>query len=589
MFLIWINLEVYDLSKYYPKDRFPSYPDFRALVTAVGKRGEKTFYKYILGKDEIRELSYKQFSDNIIRLATALYALGLKGKRIAIVSEARAEWFQAYLGTLCASSVIVPIDKELMPEQIINFASLAECDAVFISPACKEKLGTLLDEANVKYIIEMTEEGYSPYKGGYENYRDNKVFNFYDLVAYGRHLMDAGFLGVFDITYDVDAMCALIFTSGTTGTSKGVMLSQRNLLTCAWCCANTTPFTANDVFLSVLPMHHTYETTIQIAILIVGATVCINNSIKYVMRNLKRFQPTGLVLVPLFVQTIFKRISEEIRKKGKENTFNKAVKLTKGLRKIKLDLRRPVFSEVISALGGKIKNIICGGAALDEELVRRFEEFGVNLYQGYGITECSPLVSVNPYTKIKYASIGLPIKCCDVKILKDVCGREVYAETREHGEIIVKGDNVMLGYFKNAEATNDSFTSDGYFRTGDIGYFDDDGYLYITGRKKNLIILSNGKNVYPEEIEEYLLRLDSIKECAVIARNNELDEPVITAIIVPDDSVLAMDDAGIQTKIKEDVLSVNDKLPSFKQIRNIEIRKTDFEKTSSQKIKRHVL
>lgn len=577
------------MKKYYPKDRFPAYADFRALVTAAGKRGDKTFYKYIVNKDEVRELSYKQFSDNVLKLSTALYALGLKGKRIALVSEARAEWFQAYLGTLCASSIIVPIDKELMPDQIINFVSLSECEAVFVSPACKEKLGALLEEAGIKYVIEMTEDGYTPFKGSYENFRNNKCFNFYDLVAYGRHLMDAGFLGIFDITYDVDAMAALIFTSGTTGTSKGVMLSQRNLLSCAFCCANTTPFTPNDVFLSVLPMHHTYETTIQIAIVIVGATICINNSIKYVMRNLKRFQPTGLVLVPLFVQTIFKRISEEIRKKGKENTFSKAVKVTRGLRKIKLDLRRPVFAEVISALGGRIKNIICGGAALDEELVRRFEEFGVNLYQGYGITECSPLVSVNPYTKVKHASIGLPVKCCEVKILKEVSGREIYAETREHGEIIVKGDNVMLGYFKNPEATKDAFTDDGYFRTGDIGYFDEDGYLYITGRKKNLIILSNGKNVYPEEIEEYLLRLDSIKECAVIARNNELGEPVITAIIVPEDGILAKSDAEIQAKLKEDVLSVNDKLPSFKQIRNIEIRKNDFEKTSSQKIKRHVL
>ncbi len=577
------------MKKYNVKDRFPAYADFRTLITSMGKRGDKTFYKYIVNKDEVRELSYKQFSDNVLNLSTALYALGLKNKRIALISESRAEWLQTYLGTICAGAVIVPIDKELMPEQIANFITLAECDAVFVSPTYKAKLSEQLSSLDVKYIVELDEEAYVPRKNGYENFRDNKFFNFYELVAYGRHLIGAGFLGIYELDYDVDAMAALIFTSGTTGTSKGVMLSQRNLLSNAWCCANYTPYTGEDVFLSVLPMHHTYETTIQIAIIIVGATICINNSIKYVMRNLKRFQPTGLVLVPLFVQTIFKRISDEIRKKGKEGTINKAVKITKGLRKVKLDIRRPIFSEVISALGGRIKSIICGGAALDEELVRRFEEFGINLYQGYGITECSPLVAVNPYTKVKYASIGLPVKCCDVKILKESAGCEVYAETREHGEIIVKGDNVMLGYYKNPEATEDAFTDDGYFRTGDIGYLDEDGYLYITGRKKNLIILSNGKNVYPEEIEEYLLRLDTIKECAVVARNNELDEPVITAIIVPVDEVLALDDDEIQAKLKEDVLSVNDKLPSFKQIRNIEIRKNDFEKTSSQKIKRYML
>lgn len=574
---------------FYPKDRYPCFQDFRALIAYTSKIGDKTLYKYLVNKDEVRELSYKQFSDNVINLATAIYALGLKNKKIAIVAESCPEWLQVYIATICASAVIVPIDKELMPDQIVSFANVSECEAVFITPACKKKLGTQLDCLQAKHVIDIDQNAFIPYDGSYETIAEEKNLNIYALIAYGAHLLSIGYMGIYNITYNVDDLCAIIYTSGTTGTSKGVMLSQHNILSCAACCANITPYSTKDVLLSVLPMHHTYETTIQIAVLTVGATICINNSIKYVMRNLKRFQPTAMVVVPLFVQTMYKRITDEIKKKGKEKTFSAAVKITGGLRKVKVDLRRQLFSEVINALGGKMKSIVCGGAALDPELVKRFEEFGITVYQGYGITECSPLVAVNPFTKVKKESIGYPVKCCEIKILKKVNGREARAAAYEHGEIAVRGSNVMLGYYQNPEATKEVFTHDGFFRTGDIGYLDEDGYLYMSGRKKNLIILSNGKNVYPEEIEEYLMRLDCVKDCAVIARNNDLDEPVITAIILPVDEVLQLGDDEMQAFVKEKVATINNALPSFKQIRNIEIRKTDFEKTSSQKIKRHTL
>lgn len=578
------------MKTYFPKEKVAGFYDFRALVTACGKFGEKTLYKYIVNKDDVKELSYKQFSDNIINISTALYALGLKDKKIAILSESRPEWLQAYLSTLCAKAVVVPLDKELMPEQIIAFIKEADCSAIFISPDYQEKIGTLLDKASVDFVFDMEVAHYTHYASDYEEFASRRDINFYELIAYGDHLISAGYMGVYNLTYDPDAVASILFTSGTTGTSKGVMLSHRNLLVTASHCANVTPFSANDVFLSVLPMHHTYETTIDLAILHLGATICINNSIKYVLKNLKRFRPTGLVLVPLFVQTIHKRIMDEVKKKGKQGTFDKAVKLTKGLRKVKIDLRRPFFSEVIGGLGGRVKTIICGGAALDPKLVESFTEMGINLYQGYGITECSPLVSVDLYTHSKSGSVGPAIKCCDVKILRSTEGCNVYAENGEIGEIAVKGDNVMLGYFRNPEATKAAFTDDGYFLTGDLGKLDDEGYIYITGRKKNLIILANGKNVYPEEIEEYLLRVESVKECAVVARTNSLGEPVITAIILPTQEILDIgDNDAIQAKIKEDILAVNKQLPSFKQIRNVEIRKTDFDKTTSMKIKRFVL
>lgn len=578
------------MKTYYPKEKCAAYSDIRALVTGCGKFGEKTVYKYIVGKDEVKELSYKTFSDNIIKLSTALYALKLKGKKIALLSESRPEWLQSYLATLCAKAVIVPLDKELMPEQIVGFINHAECDAIFVSPTYIKKLGYMLDETAVSHIINLEVDDCPPPSVDYESIASAKMLNFYELINYGEHLLSAGFMGVYNLTYDNEALAAILFTSGTTGTSKGVMLSHKNLLTTAAACVNATPFTHDDVFLSVLPMHHTYECTIDLAILHLGATVCINNSIKYVLKNLKRFRPTGLVLVPLFVQTIHKRIMDEIKKKGKLGTFSKGVMVTKTLRKIKIDLRRPVFSEILSSLGGRLKTVICGGAALDPVLVESFEQMGVSLYQGYGITECSPLISVDLYTKSRSGSVGPAIRCCDVKVVHEADGCFANVENGDIGEIAVKGDNVMLGYYRDPVSTKAVFTDDGYFLTGDLGKMDDDGYIYITGRKKNLIILSNGKNVYPEEIEEYLMRLDSVKECAVVARNNNLGETVITAIIQPESDVLDLDnDDAIQERIKIDVLSVNKLLPTFKQIRNIEIRKTDFDKTSSQKIKRFML
>lgn len=578
------------MKKYNPKEKYPVYSDVRALVTGCGNFGDKTLYKYFVGKDEIKELSYKAFSDNIINLATAAYALNLKGKKIALMSEARPEFLQAYLATLCANAVIVPLDKELMPDQILGFLEVAECSALFISPECKRKLGDVLNDAKLDYVFVMSEEEYTPYVGSYEDFASKKEINFYEMVAYGRYLLSAGFMGIYNLTYDSEAMAAILFTSGTTGTSKGVMLSHKNLLVTASQAANNTPFAFNDVFLSVLPMHHTYETTIDIAILHIGCTVCINNSIKYVLRNLKRFKPTGFVLVPLFVQTIHKRIFDEIKKKGKQGTFNKALKLTKGLRKVKIDLRRPLFSEIISSLGGRLKTIICGGAGVDPELLQDFKDMGINIYQGFGITECSPLVSVDLYTRPKIGSVGPAIPCCDVKVLKEVNGELVPTEANEIGEIAVKGDNVMLGYYNDPAATEASFTEDGYFLTGDLGKLDEDGYIYITGRKKNLIILSNGKNVYPEEIEEYLLRLECINECAVVARTNNLGEAVVTAIIVPKQELIdGCSENELQEEMKKVVLSVNEKLPSFKQIRNVEIRRSEFDKTSTKKIKRFML
>jgi long-chain acyl-CoA synthetase len=338
-------------------------------------------------------------------------------------------------------------------------------------------------------------------------------------------------------------------------------------------------------------MHHTYETTAgQLTALRIGVTICINNSLKYFMRNVKLFRPTAMVVVPLYLTTLRKRISDEIKKQNKENVLNVGVKATKVLKKVGIDARSVVFSEVLGSLGGRLKNIVCGGAAIDPETIEWFHNIGINVSQGYGITECSPLVAVNPLVTVHYNSVGVAIPGSKVKIIDDQDGIEKDLPNGEIGEICVKGGHVMLGYYNDEEATKATFTEEGYFKTGDYGYIDDDGFIYITGRKKNIIVLDNGKNVYPEEIEEYLERIEKIKEVVVVGRTKESGEVVLTALIYPDfDQYKGQCDNAIIDDIRSEVAKVNKTLPSFKQVRNIELKKNEFEKTTTRKIIRYKL
>ncbi|MEE0970442.1 MAG: AMP-binding protein, partial [Clostridia bacterium] len=328
------------------------------------------------------------------------------------------------------------------------------------------------------------------------------------------------------------------------------------------------------------PPHHTYEMTCgHLALMNIGAQVLINDSLKHVVKNFKEFKPNALMLVPLFVETMHKKIWAEINKKGIESKLKFAIGFDNMLLGCGIDIRRKLFKEIIDSFGGNIKSIICGGASLSPQLVKDFYSFGITILEGYGITECAPLVAVNRAGKVRLKSVGQPVQGCTVKIDKD--------SDEETGEILVKGDNVMMGYYKNPEATAEVFTEDGYFRTGDIGYMDKDGYIYITGRKKNVIILSNGKNVFPEEIEEYLTPIDIILEAIVLSRENSAGEPTITAICVPNMTMLeGKNDEEIESLIRNEINLVNRSLPSYKQIRQIEVRNEEFERTTSKKIQR---
>lgn len=550
------------------------------LKESAEKYGDKIVYKYFTAPNEVSEMSYRQLYSTYKRVGSAICSLGLNGKKIAIIGDNSPMWMISLMAVISTGSVAVPLDKELLPAQVENFLSLSEVEAVFCSGKFAEKISAM-NLPKLRIIIDFDNKGSI----------DSRYYSYEKIVSIGNKLVSGGDKSFKTCRYDRSKMSLLIFTSGTTGTSKGVMLSEDNILTALNAASNMINLKSSTVLLSVLPMHHTYEMTAgQLTAIRLGITICINNSLKYVMRNMKMFQPNAMVVVPLYVNTIKKKISDEIRNRKKQKMVDVGVKATKALRKVGVDARGIVFSEVLSALGGKLRTMICGGAATDPEAIKWFEELGINIYQGYGITECSPLVAVNPLVNVNYSSVGLPIPGSRVKIISDETGKEVDLPYGEIGEICVKGGHVMLGYYNNEEATKAAFTQEGYFRTGDFGYMDKDNYLYITGRKKNIIILDNGKNVYPEEIEEYLERIDSIKECVVIGRENASGEVVITALIYPDyDQFKDSSEEEIIDKMRSEVANINKMLPTFKQIRNIEIKKNEFEKTTTRKIIRYKL
>ena len=320
-----------------------------------------------------------------------------------------------------------------------------------------------------------------------------------------------------------------------------------------------------------------------------GMNIAINDSLKRVLKNFALFEPTGLVLVPLFVSTMNKRIWDEARKGGKEKALRALIKVSRGLRAIHVDLRKTFFKQITSAFGGRLEKIVCGGAPLNPELAETFSEFGIDISEGYGITECAPLIAVNPYFAPKKGSVGPSVPCCTVRIDADHKNDLGFDE----GEIQVKGDNVMLGYYNNPDANAAAFTDDGWFRTGDVGYMDKDGYITITGRMKSVIVLDNGKNVFPEEIEEYLEKIELITESVVVGREEEDGSTKLTAVIFPNQAYFeekfAGQDTDIYKEIQKEITNLNKKLPSFKQIHKLEFRKTEFEKTSSKKIKRFLV
>jgi len=537
--------------------------------------------RYVYRVNDTRcEYTYNDFWRDMNSLSTYILNSSLAGKRIAIIGETHPLWVVAFASVISTGCVAVPLDKELEMDEIINFMNIAECSAVIYTSIFNGKLTARADDLpTVTKFLPISPEG--------EDTSSGKVKPLADCIANGAARLADGDYSFEEYNIEMDKMCALLFTSGTTGSSKGVMLSHRNFTAATNACCLSTKYDSKDSNVSVLPIHHTFELTAgHLAGANVGLTSYINESIRYATRNFKEFRPTLLVLVPLFLETVHKRIWETIQKKGIEKKVRTAMKISDALLLTGVDMREKFFSEITDVFGGRLKSIIVGGAPLDPQIVKDFYSFGITVLQGYGITECSPLVSVNRPGNVSFNSVGQPVENCEVKIEPlDGCDHG-------EGEILVKGENVMLGYYQNEEATAEVLTDDGWFRTGDIGRIDRKGFITITGRKKNVIIASNGKNVFPEELEERLSHLPEIKESVVIGRTDKTTgDIVITALILPDIEVVGenfdMEELGI--KLKEAIAQINRPLPSYKHINKFEIRTTEFEKTPTKKIKRFLL
>ena len=553
--------------------------------------GDKTLYRFnkIRGKEGEITVSYREMFDLITDLTLALQKMNVAGKKVILLGETSVQWIASYLATVTADGVIVPIDPLLMEEQIISFTKMTKASYVVCSRAFADIFKNHEDELeDVEGVIVTNREDFTLYPE--EEYKEEKFTTFNNILSLGRYLAKNTDMIVDSRNHDVNKLGILLFTSGTTGSSKGVMLSERNV--CA-VLEGIYPFlaglTKEDSVMSVLPIYHTYEMSAGIlAPMLYGMTVSISDGIKYVGKNIKQFKPTVMALVPLFANQLYKTIQKNVQKQGKEKTLAMGLKISNALMKLHIDVRKKLFGQVLQGLGGNIKAFIVGGAALNPQISEGFANFGIQVRQGYGITECAPLISVVPiHEKNNPASCG-----------KLMPGMQIYIDKEKaedtFGEIVVKGENVMLGYYNNPEETAKVLSPDGWFKTGDYGYIDDEGYIYITGRKKNVIVLQGGKNVFPEEIEEYLENIPVVEEVVVVGdEDKETGVVSVVALVYPNHDeceklgLLEKDD--VYNHINEEIQKINKKVASYKHINRLELRDEPFEKTTSRKIKRHVI
>ncbi len=553
---------------YYEVDTITSIKDM--IANSVKKYGDKDamLIKKKAG-EPYTHITYKQLDKDVEAIGTAFLDLNLSGKKIALLSETRYEWYISYLGTVNGESIVVPIDKELPSDDWKHLLEIANVSAVVYSKKFSEDMKKAKEEIDsLEYLINMDLE---------ESNEDE--LSVWELVKNGYEKLESGDTRFKDVKIDVNEARILLFTSGTTAMSKGVLHCHKAISSNLMNMCRMTYIGEGDIFLSVLPIHHTYECTCGfLAPLFRGCTIAQCEGLKSILKNISEAKPTMILGVPAIFEVMYKRIWATAKKNGIEAKLKFALKLSNGLRKIGIDLRRKLFKQVIDNFGGNLRLLISGAAAINPDVSKGFEDLGVAFLQGYGITECAPLVALNRDKFYKHDSAGYPCVGMEVKV--------VDKDDEGVGELICTGPNIMLGYYENEEATNEVL-KDGWFYTGDLAYIDDDGFIHITGRKKNVIIASNGKNVFPEELETFLNEDANILESMVYQDGED-----INAIIVPNYEYIkeANPDAtkeDIEKIINEVVDALNKRNPLYKYIRNVEIRDTELIKTTTKKIKRY--
>lgn len=570
------------MNKNYPIYKTTFIDDMRSLVEEAAQNFPDSIaisYKENYWDKEVRKVTFTQWREDVRNLGTALIADGLREEKVAIIGENSYGWCCSFFAVMATGGVTIPVDKELPLEDIDGIITTTGSKAVIFGRSSEAKIKELLLKGSLKSVgLLISVAAESSLEA--EDFGNRKLTSLAAMQEKGAQLFKDGDNSYYDYKIDANRLASIVFTSGTTGKGKGVMLSQANIgldMTLGMYNFDITRKT-----LHVLPPHHTFGSTVNyVGHLAQGCEVYISSGIKHVSDEIREQQPTHLILVPAFLEVMNRKIWTTARKSGKEGLLKAMMKVSDLLRKVGIDVRRKLFSSVLSAFGGKLELIICGGAKLDEEIIRTFDSLGITILNGYGITECSPLISANRNEYRKPGSVGTPILACRVKIDDP--------DENGEGEICVKGPNVMLGYYNNPEATAEVFDKDGFFHTGDYGRLDEEGWIYITGRKKNLIILSNGKNVYPEEIEADLQKVEGVTEVVVYAGESRVQKDKITIVaeIFPDAELLK--DKGItnlQKYFENQVKELNARMPHYKAVKRVKLRDTEFQKNTSRKITR---
>ncbi len=534
----------------YPLRDVESVADLRELVLRAARLfGDRTAFSYLQDNQRV-DVSFTQFERDVRAFGTMLLKRDRPAEKIAVVGENSYWWIVVCLATLSAGQIIVPIDKECRPDETLALIRRSGASLVAYSNRLSEELTAAIKQGDSLCLQTDVPA----------------------MIESGAAALTAGD-GAFDaVRIDPQALAALFFTSGTTGVAKGVMLSHQNFASDV--CAAWQYIDMDSPTMLVLPLHHTFAlNTSVLCALHKGMACVINSGLTRLSQEIKEFRPDSMFVVPLFLETFHRQVWSQIRKQGKTRTVRLMMRLTNALDKVGIDVRRRVFRSVLDGLGGRISLFITGGAPVDFECVKDFRAFGIQVLNGYGITECSPIVAVNRDHYFRDGSTGLPLTCNSVTIAEP--------DGDGIGEICVGGANVMLGYYEDPTATAATLR-DGVFSTGDLGRIDTDGFLHITGRLKNLIITNNGENVSPEELEELLYRLDLVEEVCVFDRAG-----TITAEVFPNASAAeGLSSEQVAAALKDEIKKINQTLPVFKRIKGLELRDTEFEKTSTKKIKR---
>lgn len=546
------------------------------LETSVELYGDNViFWEKKKRGGEYCPTTYKEMLGMVNSLGTALIDMGLKGKNIGVIGANSSKWAISYLAIVCGTGVVVPLDKELSKDNLIEFINRAEITCILTDEKNREILDDIRFEENTPLKTLITFDSDSD--------ATENTYQFDKLIEKGKNLIAQGNRTFIDAHINRDEMSILLFTSGTTGASKGVMLSHGNIVEDLMATPTIIKVCSSDVFFSVLPVHHTYECTCGFLMPIYkGSSIAYCEGLKYITKNLKEARPTIFLGVPAIFELLYKKIWQNVRKQGKEKLLKRVIKINNKTKKIGIDLGKRFYKDILDVFGGRLRLLICGGAAIDPEVLVGLNDFGILSLQGYGLTECSPLAALNPDTAPNPAAIGMEFPGIKLKI----------ADANEEGigELLVKGKNVMLGYYHMPEETEKTIV-DGWFHTGDLGYIDENGYAFITGRKKNVIITKNGENVYPEELEYDLNLSPYILESMVYQADAEnKNDTIIGASIVLDmenvEEFIGKDvsDEKLNEVIKEHVDEINDKNPVYKKIRKYNIRKTPLLKNTSNKI-----